>query len=290
VIGIQQLTNVVTAIAKVIPGEFTESFMGEAIVGLSPHDCEAVKYQGTADTLIVGGGLYSNSDCPDKAFFNQSGSAALTAPSICAVGGVTYVPGAIDVPSISEGCQPHGFPPDNMVMPEPTCGLDAAVKTGSNMTPGNFSGTFPPNGVTNLESGIYCVDGDFRLNAGDVLTGIEVLIVVDGDIVWNGAAEPHLSPPSTGDFKGLLLYVPIGSPIDYTHSVSINGNSSSELSGTILAPAADCSVNGTGDLEQINGQVICYTVVLSGTAGITLVYNDLENWNTLEQPTIQLTE
>jgi hypothetical protein len=291
VVGIQQLTNGVQAIAHVVPGDYVEMFDGNAVVGLAPHDCSAVRYQGNADTTITGGGIYVNSDCEETAFFNNSSSAQLTAPSLCTVGGITYEEGAVNIPSITEGCADLGFPPQNMVFPNPTCGSDLATVSGNTMEPGNYTGTFPPDDVTFLESGIYCVNGDFQLAATDVLTGIDVLIVViDGDVTWNGGAEMHLDAPDTGAFAGLLLYLPMGDPIDYSHTVSINGNSGSTLTGTTLAPAADCIINGSGDLSEVDGQFVCYAVDLSGTADITISYNDQENWNAVEPPSLQLAE
>ena len=61
VVGIQNLTNVVQAVAKVIPGDYSEMFDGNAVVGLAPDDCAAVAYQGTADTTITGGCSPGNS-------------------------------------------------------------------------------------------------------------------------------------------------------------------------------------------------------------------------------------
>lgn len=294
VVGIQQLTNRVQAIAKVIPGDIDEMFSGNALVGLSPDACPGISYQGTANTTVTGGGIYVNSNCQPDAFDNQSSSAQLSAPSLCTVGGIDVNSTGINIPSQTEGCAPLGFPPENMVMPNPTCGAQTATQTGGNMSPGNYSaGDFPPAGVIYLESGIYCISGaghDFKLNAGDVLTGNDVVIVVeDGDVDFNGGAEIHLDAPDTGPFAGLLLYLPMGDPIDFTRNVTINGNSNSTFTGTFLAPSSDCTLNGTGGLDEVDGQVICYTASLSGTTNITIHYNDLQNFNTQELPQLELT-
>jgi len=296
VIGIPQVTNVVQAIARALPPGGTANFLGQAVVAFAPNVCQAVKYQGTADTLIRYSGIFSNSDCSDSSFFNNSSSAQLTAPSLCTVGGITYTPGAIDIPSMTSGCAPLGWPPP-MVMPNPTCGAQTATQTGTTMSPGNYTGVFPPNTVTDLQSGVYCIHGDFRLNAGQLLRGTEVVFSVEpdagglynGDVVWNGSAQPELTAPSTGDFAGLLVYVPMLDPIDYSRTVRLNGNSDSIMNGTILAPSSQCIVEGTGDLGLV-GQVMCYTVELTGTSGITISYNDLMGWNAVTQPTLQLTE
>src|SRR3972149_5037921 len=104
VIGVNQVTNAVEAVANVVPSTYQEMFSGNAVVGLAPTDCHAVTYQGNGDTTITGGGIFVMSSCDDSAFFNNSNAAQLTAPSLCAVGGIQYNPGAINIPSIQEGC------------------------------------------------------------------------------------------------------------------------------------------------------------------------------------------
>ncbi|MEY2818978.1 MAG: hypothetical protein RL275_2441 [Chloroflexota bacterium] len=288
VVGITEMTNYVNAVAKVIPPTKVNMFEGNAVVGLSPDQCKAVKYQGNADTTLDGGGIYVNSDCPNTAFFNNSAAAELTAPSLCAVGGITYEPSAIDIPGdqIKTGCDAYDYPVPEYVMPLPECSGNA-TKTGSSMSPGNYSGAhFPPNGVTTLEPGVYCVDADFSLNGGDTLTGSNVIIyMVDGDVTWNGGATVNLSGPTSGPFKNLLLYI----PYDNEATVRLNGNSGSTIEGTILAPASDITIDGTGD-TGIEGQIIGYTVDLSGTSSVNIHYDQNKNYEAETPPYLQLTE
>ena len=155
------------------------------------------------------------------------------------------------------------------------------------MSPGNWVGQFPPAGVDTLQSGIYCVDGDFHINGGDSLTGLGVVIkMVDGDVTWNGGASVHLEAPTSGDFDGLLLYMPSSTNCE---SITLNGNSGSTIVGTILAPCADIMVDGTGD-SGIVGQIIGYTVDLTGTGNVTLHYDDAHAWDSLTQPQIKVND
>jgi hypothetical protein len=141
--------------------------------------------------------------------------------------------------------------------------------------------------VDTLNPGIYCVDGDFRLNGGDSLTGFEVVIRMDeGVVTWNGGATVHLTAPTGGGFSGLLLYMPSSTNCS---TITLNGNSDSTMVGTILAPCAPVSIEGTGD-SGINGQIIGYTVDLSGTSETNIHYNDLENYDSLIPPNLQPTE
>lgn len=155
------------------------------------------------------------------------------------------------------------------------------------MSPGNYSGTFPPNGVEHLQPGVYCVDGNFRLNANDELSGSEVVIVmVDGDVRWNGGAEVNLSAPTSGPYDGLLIYMPPSND----NEIQINGNSDSNFSGTILAPSSDITINGTGSATGMHSQVIGYTVDLGGTNDTYIFYDDDDNYDAPVNPTVELVQ
>lgn len=284
VIGIDHLTNKVEAVARARPPIINPMFWGNAVVSLAEHDCKATKYQGNANTTITGSGIFVNSDCDDSAFFNNSGAAQLTAPCLQSVGGIQYEPGAINIPGecILTGVDP--LPP--MVYPNPVCSGNAS-KNGNVLSPGNYSGTFPPAGVDHLESGVYCVDGNFRMNAGETLIGSDVVIVMNtGDVRWNGGANIQLDAPGSGDFAGLLLFMP-----ESNHNeIVINGNSDSSFTGTFLAPSSDITVNGTGGATGMNSQIIGYTVDLTGTGNTLIHYNDSDNYDAPIYPVIELVQ
>jgi len=286
VIGIEQITNTVQAVARVDPPVFTELYDGHAVVGLAPHTCKAVKYQGNANTTLTGGGLFVNSDCDQAAFFNNSSSAYLTAPSLTVVGDEDHKVGALNVPTINENAtdQARSYPPREYVLPNPECVEDAA-KNGETLSPGNWSGTFPPAGVKYLESGVYCVNsGDFRLNASDYLEGHGVFIWMEsGEVRWNGGATVKLYAPVTGPYANLLLYLPITN----SNGVTLNGNSGSGLEGTILAPASPIDIQGTGE-AGVTGQIIGFTVDLGGTSGVDVHYDKNKTWDALTSPSIEL--
>lgn len=286
VVGIETLTNEVEAVARITPSVPTSLYDGNAVVGLAPAECQAVKWQGNANSTVSGGGIFVNSNCDNGAFFNQSGSATLHAPSITAVGDVRDN-GGLDVSSITENSQYQAmaYPPNEYILPNPDCDVDT-VQTGETLSPGNFNGAkFPPNGVKFLESGVYCVNnGDFTLtNAHDTIEGHGVFIWVDkGEVRLNGGTV-ILDPPTTGPYHGFTIYLPITN----SNKVVINGNTDDIFEGTILAPASDILINGTGD-AGIVGQIIGYTVTLTGTSGVTIQYDDEKVWHTLTSPSIEL--
>ncbi|OGO75645.1 MAG: hypothetical protein A3K45_00225 [Chloroflexi bacterium RIFOXYC12_FULL_59_14] len=302
VIGIDEVRNCVDAIARAKPKTTEPPWSGQAIVSLSPHDCSAVTYQGHADATLVGGGIFVNSDCDGNgnqaAFFNQSGSATLNTPGVCSVGSVSN-PGAINLTdggSIQIGpanCPPSDYPVTEYTFPNAVCAHDA-VLTGNTMTPGNWNGNLqPPSGedTLNLAPGMYCVNGDFDLHAGDTINGEDVVIVINsGTVTWNGGANINLSAPNDGDagvFEGLLLYLP------YTNdsAVTIAGNFNSLFTGTILAPASECNLLGTSGSEgMVSSQVICYTVDIAGNSDTTINYDAGNLWQAPVPPKIELSE
>jgi len=295
ILGFQRITNRVEAVARAVPGTISPMFSGNAIVGLAPTDCRAIMYQGNASTTVQGGGIFVNSDCPSAAFFNNSSAAQLTSPCLQSVGGIQAQPGVLNIPSncIQSGppnVTAYNYPPDNIVFPNIVC-PSGSSQSGNAINPGTYSGNFPPNGVTHLNGGTYCVNGDFRVNGGETLTGHNVIIImVSGDVIFNGGATIELSGPpgpqtEENPYGGLFLYMPMTN----SGTITINGNSESGFTGTILAPAADITIDGTGD-AGLHGQVIGYTVDLSGTSSTTIVYNDQENWDAPVPPQIELAQ
>jgi hypothetical protein len=293
IIGIQQVTNRVEAVARALPGSISPMFDGHAVVGLAPHECKAVMYQGNANTTVEGGGIFVNSDCATSAFFNHSSSAQLTAPCLNSVGGIEYNPGAINIPGcINSGATPLNYPPDNIVFPNIVC-PPGEFRDGETLSPGTYtSGSkFPPNGVKYLNGGTYCVYNDFSVQGGDSIIGHDVIIIMmEGDVTFNGGATVELSGPAgpqteENPYGGLFLYMPLSN----SGTIKINGNSESGFTGTILAPAAEVSINGTGG-NGLHGQVIGYTVDLSGTAETSIVYDNDENWDAPVPPQIELTQ
>jgi Flp pilus assembly protein TadG len=278
VLGINQFQNTVEAVARSRVSYTGELYGGASIVGLAPDQCKTVWFSGTAATNITGGGVFSNSnlDCGvtigGSTNLNMDGGIDMVANSYTKNGNppLSGIAGGIH-----GGGEQSEYPPPAEMLPNPTCSGNA-VKTGVTMSPGNYSGTFPPNGVTVLSPGTYCITGDFRLNASDQLAGTGVTIFMKtGGITWNGGAQVNLSAPTSGDLAGLLIYAPLSN----TNTMRFNGNSRSTLSGTIFMPAAPLVYNGTGSLNPSYVQIIGYTIELTGNNSTSVVYLDGDNWD-----------
>lgn len=295
IVGINEVNNCVEAVARAVPPTSGVMYPGFAVVGLAPSGCDAVYIAGNGQLQTWGGGLFSNS-IDDCGLHFQGSSQTQTHEGS---GGINMVAGAYQVtgnPSI----QTHGegthanlpqipYPPTNL--PNPVCS-GTATKNNSTMSPGNYSGTFPPSGVTTLQSGIYCLSGSFKMNANSKLTGDQVLIVLEvgGTLDWNGGSEIKLSAPKSGPFKGLLIFSRLGNP--NTHpKMYINGNSNSTLTGTIFLPSIDLIINGNNtQLQKTDSQIIAYKVELSGSSDTQIEMNTSSQYQADISPVIQLVQ
>jgi hypothetical protein len=113
-----------------------------------------------------------------------------------------------------------------------------------------------------------------------------VLKVEDGDVHFTGGADIVLNAPNSGEFKGLLIYV----PMDNKNKVVLNGGSGSNIKGTILAPASEIHINGNDSSTGFHSQIIGYTIDVNGNSNIVIIYKDDQNFNTLTMPELQLSE
>jgi len=265
VIGIDQTHNAVEAIAMSQESYIGELYGGASIIGLAPDQCETIYFSGDAEPDITGGGVYSNSnrDCgvriQGSTEITMDGSISMVANGYTKHGNPPL--GEI-AGGIHGGAEPYQYPPPDEMFPTYTCDWTYS--------------SFPPNGVTNLSPGTYCVNGDFEMNAHDTLNGTGVTIVMQsGGIRWNGGATINLSAPTTGDLAGMLIYAPMGND----EEMNFNGNGSSTLTGTVFMPAADIEWNGTGNLAPSHVQIIAYTIELTGENNTSVIYQDAENWD-----------
>lgn len=280
VIGINQLQNRVEALAMSEEAYIGELYGGASIIGLAPDQCKTIWLSGSAAVNIAGGGIFSNSEVNCGTTIQGATGFAIDMDGSIDMVAAGYVKngnpylGNIDG-GLHGSADPYDYPPPAGMLPNPVC-TGSAAKSGTKMTPGNWSGAFPPSGVKTLDPGTYCIKGNFRLNSKDSLTGTGVTIYMQsGDIDWNGGATINLTAPTSGDLAGLLIYAPMSN----TNTMRFNGNASSNLTGTLLMPAAPIVYNGTGNLNPSHVQIIGYTVEITGSNVTNVIYQDADNWD-----------
>jgi hypothetical protein len=301
VIGVPRVTNVARAVTRTKPSEYGEMFDGYALVSLAPHSgCEEDEKKSfwihsEASISLTGGGVFVNSDNTECAIIQfGSGSVRIndTSPIVVVGGEDIQKPKLITPYPIQTGAVPIAYPPA-IKMPEVGCGAKVAAVdelTGTLMTAGAWDDgdeDFPPEGVTTLEGGTYCISGDVVIESGTKLQGKGVLLIIeDGEFRVSGDAEVSLSAPQNGPATGLLIYMPITNE----GRIALNGNADSRFRGTILAPAGDIRLNGMDSEYGFHSQIIGRYIEVDGQDNIVIAYKDDENYDAYKMPEVLLSQ
>jgi hypothetical protein len=181
--------------------------------------------------------------------------------------------------------------------------------------PGNycFGNSFKVNGFAHVIANdvkLKITGGEFSLNGGSTLTCNNFLVHINGgngmrfngnsavycndvtffastgDVSWAGNVGIRLKAPKGGDYKGLLIYMPYGN----NSQLTINGNSSNELVGSIIAVSSDISIAGNSGTNGLHTQIIGYTVTLQGHSNTVINYNPDEQWAPPDPSILALTK
>jgi hypothetical protein len=260
-----------------------------------PNDTPAINFQGSMQIATWNGGIYSNATSSCGMAFAGSGMKVETHecdPLGSCTSGI-WTAASSYYKQANPDIQLHGnenhynaeqqpYPPPNM--PNPVCDTNATW-SGTNMGPGNYTGQFPPAGVTNLQSGVYCIDGDFYMGANKSISGTGVVIVLKtGQLDWQGNSRINLSAPTDGIYKGLLFYAPYTN----TGTSTVQGNSNSTLRGTILMPGQDIVMTGSYQFQKTESQIIGYTITMTGSSQVEIVADPKYQYVPPIPPTINL--
>ncbi len=125
-----------------------------------------------------------------------------------------------------------------------------------------------------LLSGLYCINNDLKINAGDVISStgwcydlcshmekLPSMALLD---VRLAAPPTRLTPRSR--HPGCLLYLPSSNP----QHVKLMVPKILYFTGLILAPRSTITLNGTGGNSYV-GQVVGWNVEVGGTSDFYLV-------------------
>jgi hypothetical protein len=298
VIGVSQVHNHVTSVSLSCPPYRDIAFFGNAIVALSEHDCQALKFSGSGTTTVTSTssqGLYVHSDCYNQNGFEGTqnalyggGSGSVVAPAVNVVGGVynrnmfapTYV--NVQVPRI---IQKYTWPKVDSEGVCPASTSDASYASSDTLNPGVYPGSnpdfrhesrFPPNNVTHLNPGIYCVDITTSLSGSAQLSGDGIAIVQRAGSIGITGGDVNVSAPLTGPLAGMLFYQPESN----TEPGNVAGGGNSSYNGSIVAPGAGMTINGgsstTGPFQT---QVIANTIEITGSASLVINFDGAHQYH-----------
>ena len=284
VIGIDQLSNCVDAIARAQPATYDEMVLGNAIVALNCTQSRGFNAHGDGYLKVVDGGIFVNSN--DSSALYAGGSTAVMSPVYTVVGDDNGG-NLFNADGTGPGMIEHGilqFPcPTQIYVPTPIC-CQNGTKSGVNVTEGYIPGSYL-GGNAHLEPGVYCISGNARVNAQEELIGGNVLLYfMDGGLDLSGGATVQLSAPSTPPYTNLLVYA------DYNNNSEFrwNGNSLSTIYGSIVVLGSHFNMLGTGAEYGFHTQIIADTVEWGGTDDGFVVYDGALAYAAPTPPMIEL--
>lgn len=120
-------------------------------------------------------------------------------------------------------------------------------------------------------------------NATNTCTGV-TFYASTGDVTWNGNSTNIYSAPTSGPYKGLLIYMPFGN----SNPLTISGNSSSEFTGSIIAVSSPVHLQGNGATLALSTKIIGYTIQFSGNTRFIIDYDPSQQYAQGEPTMIQV--
>ncbi len=234
------------------------------MLGLDKTKSYAVQFWGNADADFTDCNIVSDSVASDA--FGVGGSARVTAPCVDVVGG-DYVAATLTLTSCTSVTTKAPYVSDPYAsVGSPDIGSCQSGPVGGVLTPGTYCGGLSLNETVTVNPGVYVLSGgNFKINAGaDVTgTGVTFYLTNGATLQFNGNATINLTAPTSGAYSGLLFY---GDRTQAFATNTVNGSSSSKLTGAIYFPSQE--VDLLGNFSGNNGctQVVADTIYYTGSS------------------------
>jgi hypothetical protein len=240
------------------------------ILALDPEASGAVTFTGNAVSFINGCNVMSNS--LDDQSLIVTGSADITVPCALAAGGTSVDEGLTltDCPEPQSNVPPAADPFKDLPEPDVSgpCLTMPSGNGAATLTPGRYCGGGDLKGTKTLAPGVYIIDGgDFRINSNANVSGSGVTFFFTDDATadFNGNATINFSAPTSGTYKGVLMY---GDDDNSDTSNKFNGTASSQLTGALYFPSQ--SVEYLGNFSGNNGclRIVARTIDFTGSMNL----------------------
>ncbi|MDX8471886.1 TadE/TadG family type IV pilus assembly protein [Mesorhizobium dulcispinae] len=255
---------------------------------------QAVSISGNTSLKQIGCVINANSNASDA--IKVQGSATLQTDCLVAVGGISL---STTPTMVCKAPITHALPAADPYADLPTpaassqCEKVNGSKTSQTLQAGTYCNGMDLKGNVALTSGTYVVQGDFKINAGAVVTcaapctGVTIFMAGSNTVSMNGNATVTLSAPTSGTYSGVLFY---GDRTGTNASNTFNGTADSLLTGAIYFPKQQVSYlgnfSGTGGCTQ----VVADTIQWSGSTTIKQDCTSLGMKNIPAAPSIAIVE
>lgn len=267
---------------------------GNGVIVLDPSVSGALGTQGGAAGIVTGGAAMIV-DSNNASAAAAGGGGSFTADNFKITGGYTGTLNGTVQTGVLPIPDPLAYLPVPPVPPDGTI-TKMALGNGNTqytLTPGRFANNLPAvqsgdvvifqQASANSNGGIYYIDGGGFKDTGatiimDPLTTGGVMIYNNPtsnsssqgiNISGNSAGSVNLSALTSGPYAGILLW----QNRTATQGLSIAGQGSFNLSGTVYAANASLAVSGNG-VAIIGSQYISRTLSLSGNGAVNINYTN----------------
>lgn len=247
------------------------------IVALSPTAGRAAEFTGSSNLTLAGCSVLANSIAGNAVYVGGSGQ--IETPCLYSVGGADVDSGATltecaapveDAPVMAD---PYG----DLVEPSPSSctktNQSVGTKKSVTLSPGTYCKGISIQGDVTFSPGVYVIDGgdlSFGSQATAVGSGVTFVFRNGAGFDSNGGSNLKLSAPTTASasnpYKGVLFF----GGRKNTGSIRINGNSSSQLTGTIYFPNQDIEYRGNFSGKNGCTHVVGNTVSWSGSTTLEI--------------------
>ncbi len=286
VIGIEQTTNTVQAVARAKPPTTGALFNGNAVVGLDPNGLSFDSW-GTSEWYISGGGIFANYDARKKN--NKDNIHFLTGDCVTVVHGALYF-----TCSPIRYSRPLQYPDDIIPMlPRiPACNGTAYRGGDGKLHPqAGADGSKVDHFEDAYAPGLYCIT-DAGGNIHGTVTGSGVTFYISDTsftMKYNGGGAMAVQAPTSGEYAGVLMFSNI-TPTPCTQNLHFRGNGTADNVGTIFLPSACIDARGNSEPHNNRTQLIGYNVTANGTGDVYVSYEDDDNYKRPEPAAIELVE
>jgi hypothetical protein len=285
VIGVDQTTNVVQAVARAKPPSPGVLFDGNAVVGLHPSGLSFDSW-GESEWYISGGGVFANYDARKKN--NKDNVHFLTGECVTVVHGALYF-------NCPHQYAPQYVYPDDIIplLPRiPACNGVAYRGADGKLHPqAGKDGSQVDHFEDNYAPGLYCIT-DAGGNIHGTVTGTGVTFYISDTsftMKYNGHGAMAVQAPTTGEYADVLMFSNI-TPTPCTQNIHFRGNGSADNVGTIFLPSACIDARGNSEPHNNRTQIIGYQVTANGTGDVYVSYHPDDNYKKPQPPAVELVE
>jgi Flp pilus assembly protein TadG len=252
------------------------------MISLETGNVNGINFTGNT-TANLGCGVISNARSGSAV--TAVGSAVVVASPVAAVGGVpssgAYASGTTLMPYSPPQADPYaGLPTPSVPSP---CSNELRVQPQEVLTlTANATGIYcyrgmDIKGTVNLQPGIYYIDGNLlNFGAQSVVNGTGVTFILTSstaatqpssiaNISINGGAQMNLSSPTSGTYKGVLMYQDRRALFGTSQ---INGNSATSFEGGFYFPSRQLTFNGTTGMQTTCIQMVALRLEFSGNSTV----------------------